>query len=53
LCRDHPHDVTDMFDDLASPGRVRWQEIALAGLQKIVPTVRERVLGLIVKQGEN
>ena len=47
LCTDHPHDVTDMFDELAGPGRVRWQEIALDGLAKIDPAVRTRVLALI------
>lgn len=47
LAQEHPADVSDMFDDLAGPGRRRWQEIARSGLDKIDPTVRDRVLALL------
>ena len=47
LAHEHPGDVSDMFDELAGPGRRRWQEIALSGLEKTEPSVRDRVRALI------
>jgi hypothetical protein len=47
LAADKPGDVRDMWAELSGPGRVRWQEIARAGLQRLRTPVRDRVLTLI------
>lgn len=47
LAVDRPGDVKDYWEELAMPGRVRWQEMAMAGLQGIAAPVREQVLRLI------
>lgn len=44
-------DVRDMWDELAGPERVRWQEIALAGLADVRPAIRDRVLAEIGRSG--
>lgn len=52
LVAEHPADVSDMFEELAGPGRRFWQEIALSGLAKIDPRVRSRVLALLDVPGQ-
>jgi hypothetical protein len=47
LIEDRPKDVADMYADLAGPGRVRWQQIALDGLRKIGGSVQDKVLGVL------
>jgi hypothetical protein len=47
LAVDRPGDVKDYWEELAMPGRVRWQEIARAGLEGVSAPVRELVLRLI------
>ena len=47
LVEDRPDDVRDMWDELAMQGRKNWQQIALDGLRRVTPTVRDRVLEVI------
>ena len=47
LVEDRPDDVRDMWEELATEGRRHWQQIALSGLKRIAPTVRERVLKIV------
>jgi hypothetical protein len=43
LLEQRPGDVADMFEELAGPGRNRWQEIALRGLERIDRQIQARV----------
>ena len=47
LVEDRPDDVRDMWEELATAGRRNWQQIALDGLKRITPAIRERVLRTI------
>ena len=47
LVEDRPDDVRDMWEELATEGRRNWQQIALDGLKRITPTIRDRVLKVI------
>ncbi len=47
LLQQAPADIGDMFEDLASPGRKRWQDIALRGLDRTPQALRDAVGALI------
>ncbi len=47
LTEDRRDDVRDMWDELSAEGRKHWQDIALGGLKRLTPAIRDRVLNLI------
>lgn len=49
LLEQAPDDLADMFEELAAPGRRRWQDMALKGLERIEPRVRDAVRARVVR----
>lgn len=47
LSDERPHDIADLWEELGGPGRPNWPQIAIAGLNAIDRTIRDKVLDII------